>query len=325
MNRTKALHRRGGWGRILFWFFFGLAFGLLVNDRALAQEEHREILAAKFQAHLDTVANELPGILGISIIDIDSGQTFGANDRLIFPQASAIKVAILVTLYFRQEQGEIDLTRSVEISAADRVGGTGFLTYFDDSTSSLSLHDLAVMMITVSDNMATNILIDNLGMENVTGLMSDLGLSEIKLQRRMIRQEQSARGNENLATPRQAAELMARILRCDLPIGANACAEMKDILAIPHDGPIAAGTPVGVRLLHKAGSINGVRTSWGVVDLEGRPYALAVMGNYGDTQQSTESITKVAEFSYWYFSRLAGSTSYGTRVPVDLLDRVQKK
>ena len=305
--------------------FFCFAFVLLVSDQVFAQEEHREILAAKFQAHLNEISNELPGVLGISIIDIDSGQTFGTNDRLAFPLGSAIKVAILVGLYVRQEQGEIDLTRSVKIRAADRVGGSGFLTHFGDSTSSLSLHDLAILMITVSDNMATNILIDEVGMGNVTEVMSVLGLGQIKLQRRMIRQEQSARGNENLGSPRQAAELMARIFRCDLPISAQACQEMKNILAIPHEGPIADGTPNGTRLMHKAGSIDGVRTSWGIVDLKGRPYALAVMGNYGDTGQITESITKVAETSYWYFSRLAGSTPHGTRVPVDLLDRVQKK
>lgn len=298
---------------------------LLLAPWAAAQEAHRAILTDKFQAALDEIAWDLPGVMGISVIDLEGNRTFGVNDSLIFPQGSAIKVAILVSMYVRQARGEMDVDRSVPITAADRVGGSGYLTHFGDGTSSLSLHDLAVLMITVSDNMATNMLIDQVGMTNVTAIMGELEFPEIKLQRKMIRQEQSARGNENLATPAQAARLMARILTCDLPIGEEDCREMQDIIAIPHAGPIEDGTPGGVRVLQKTGSIAGVRTSWGAVDLEGRPYALAVMGNYGESGEISAEIATVAELAHWYFSRLAGATPYGTRVPVDLLNRVRNR
>jgi beta-lactamase class A len=309
--------------RVLSSFPIFLLFAL--TGTVSAADAHRELLAGKFQQHLDVVAREMPGVLGIAVIDLDGERTFGVNADMVFPQGSAIKVAILVTMFVRQSGGELDLDRSIPVVAADRVGGSGFLRHFGDGSSSLSLHDLAVLMITVSDNMATNILIDQVGMEHVNAVMAELGLNDIRLQRRMIRQEQSARGNENLATPRQAAALMARILRCDLPIGKDECAGLQAILAIPHDGPIEDGTPGGPRLLQKSGSIDGVRTSWGAVDLEGRPYALAVMGNYGDTEGITENIEAVAELSHWYFSRLAGATDYGTRVPVELLQRVRNE
>lgn len=297
----------------------------LAAGPAVAQEAHREILAAKFQEALGEIAWEVPGVMGISVIDIAGNATFGVNDTLVFPQGSAIKVSILVAMYVRQARGEMDVDQSVPITAADRVGGSGYLTHFGDGTSSLSLHDLAILMITVSDNMATNMLIDRVGMENVTAIMAELGLPNIKLQRKMIRQEQSARGNENLATPAQAAQLMARILACDLPMSTDACRAMQDIIAIPHEGPIQAATPGPVRVLQKTGSIAGVRTSWGVVDLEGRPYALAVMGNYGETNEISDEIQRVAALSHWYFSRLAGATDYGTRVPVELLDRIRNR
>ncbi len=69
--------------------------------------------------------------------------------------------------------------------------------------------------------------------------------------------------------------------------------------------------------------IEGVRTSWGVVDLPGRPYALAVMGNYGETDEIAEKIEAIARLSHWYFSRLAGATEYGTRVPLELLEAAE--
>jgi len=302
---------------------FALLTIVLTPAATLAQDAHRAILAEKFQAAIERIATDLPGVMGVSVIDIESGETFGVNDSLVFPQGSAIKVSILVAMYVRQAQGDMDLDQPVAIRTDDRVGGSGYLRHFGDGTSNLSLHDLAVLMITVSDNMATNILIDRVGMSTVNSIMTDLGFPQTKLQRKMIRQEQSARGNENLSTPAEAARLMAKILICDLPIDDDACAGMKAILAIPHGGPIGDGTPDEATVLHKGGSIRGVRTGWGAVDLPGRPYAIAVMGNYGETDEISAEIEKIAALSHWNFTRLAGATPYGTRVPVELLEQVE--
>ena len=296
---------------------------ILISATALAQEPHRELLAEKFQRAIEDIASTLPGVMGVPVIDIESGETFGVNDDLVFPQGSAIKVSILVAMYVRQAEGDMELDQPVPIRAEDRVGGSGYLRHFGDGTSSLSLHDLAVLMITVSDNMATNLLIDRVGTDNVNSTMTELGFPNTKLQRKMIRPEQSARGNENLSTPAEAARLMARILTCDLPIDEADCAQMKAILAIPHSGPVGDGTPDGVTVLHKGGSIRGVRTGWGAIDLPGRPYAIAVMGNYGETDEISAEIEKIAALSHWYFTRLAGATPYGTRVPVELLEQVE--
>lgn len=301
-----------------------MAAGLLGATGA-ASQDHREIIAAKFQQRLDSIAEKMPGVLGIQVIDLDGDARFGVNEDLVFPQASAIKVALLVALYARAEAGELNVDDPVTIRASDRVGGTGLLNEFGDGTSTLSLHDLAVPMIVLSDNMATNILIDRVGMENVNRLMRELGLPAIRLQRKMIRPEESARGNENLATPAQAAALMARILRCDLPVSQSGCDAMRRILEIrrpPDAGPIQEPVPRSVRAASKYGSITGVRTSWGAVDLPGRPYALAVMGNYSESGLVLSAIREVALSSYEYFSRLAGATDYGTRVDPDLLRSV---
>src|SRR5690606_7325796 len=185
-----------------------------------------------------------------------------------------------------------------------------------------SLHDLAVPMILLSDNTATNILIDGVGMDHVNRLMADLGLAEIRLQRKMIRPEDSARGNENIATPEQAAALMARILRCDLPMSEESCRAMRRLLEIRRsadEAPLQEPVPRGVPAASKYGSLTGVRTGWGAIDLPGRPYALAVMGNYSESSTVLEAIREVSFLSYEYFLRLAGATEYGARVDPELL------
>ena len=99
-----------------------------------------------------------------------------------------------------------------------RTGGSGVLHHLSDGGSALSLEDYAIYMIVYSDNTATNVLIDELGMEAINALSMSLGASNTKLQRKMIQPEESVRGNENLSTPLDAARIMERIASCDLPM-----------------------------------------------------------------------------------------------------------
>ncbi|MBI4540888.1 MAG: serine hydrolase [Gemmatimonadetes bacterium] len=295
-------------------------------SQAGAQDAHRAVLARKFQARIEAIAGDAQGVLGVQILDLTDGARFGVNENLVFPQGSAIKIPILLALYARQAAGELDVNRRVPLRAADRTGGSGFLANFGDGTSELSLHDLAVAMIVVSDNTATNMLIDQIGMEYVTRLMAELGAANTRLQRKMIRPEESAKGNENLSTPAEAAALMARIHRCEIPVSKADCAEIRRILEIrhPHPAPVQESAPAGVRVAEKDGWFTGVWSAWSIVGLPGRPYVLAAMGNYSESDTVYAAIRKVADASYEYFSRLAGATPYGTRVPLDLLDRVSR-
>src|SRR6185436_21021754 len=138
------------------------------------------------------------------------------------------------------EAGTLSLETRQRVRAADQVGGTGVLRGFGDGTSELSLRDIAVLMIVLSDNTATNILIDRVGKERVTTTMRELGLPEIRLQRKMIQPRESMAGNENLATPASAAALMGRTARCELPMSQPRCADLRRILEIPKEGPIPA-------------------------------------------------------------------------------------
>ncbi|MDP2958708.1 MAG: serine hydrolase, partial [Longimicrobiales bacterium] len=97
------------------------------------------------------------------------------------------------------------------------------------------------------------------------------------------------------------------------------CREMRDILEIPHEGPIREAVPPGIVVGQKTGTITGVRVNWGYVDLPGRPYVVTAMGNYGDSDRLSQTIREVADAVHGYFGRLAGATEYGTRVPVGLL------
>ncbi len=287
-----------------------------------AQEEHLALLRGKLQERLERIVNDYEGIAGVHLVDLVSGDRFRVNDELVFPQASAIKVAILLELFRRAESDPGLLRRRIDMTDEVRTGGSGTLRHLTDGGTSLSLEDYAIFMIVHSDNTGTNVLIDELGMGAINALSASLGAERTRLQRKMIQPEESARGNENLSTPRDAALIMERIAGCDLPMGEAACARVREILEIHKDGPVRAPVPRTVPIAFKPGGIAGVSTVWGLVDVPDRPYVVSVMSNYGgDGGAVVEAVSAAA---YDYFSRLSGITVHGTRVNPEIVRRVRR-
>jgi len=134
---------------------------------SVAQPAQRAILAAKLRTELRQIADETKGVVGAQVIDLATGERIGVNDTLTFPQGSAIKIPLLIELYRQDETGALKLSTRVPVRLADRTGGSGLLQNLGDGTSELSLGDLAMFMITVSDNTATNMLIDRVGIDKV--------------------------------------------------------------------------------------------------------------------------------------------------------------
>ncbi|MFN2315287.1 MAG: serine hydrolase [Gemmatimonadales bacterium] len=294
---------------------------LLVATAPLAaQPAHEAIIKQKFQAELEAIAQGFDGVAGLHLVDLTSGDRFDVRGDLVFPQASAIKITILLEL-FRRAETEPGLRRErIELTAANRTGGSGVLQVLTEGGSALSLEDHAIYMILHSDNTSTNILIDRLGMDAINRLSASLGAPQTLVQRRMIQPDASARGQENLSTPREAAAIMERIATCELPMGDASCRRVRQILEIPKGGPTRAAVPGTVPIAFKPGGITGVATTWALVGLAGRPYVLSVMTNYGgDGGAVVEAVSGAA---YRYFSKLAGATPHGTRVSPDLLRRV---
>lgn len=289
-----------------------------------APDAQRAQLTAKFRERLTEIARRADGVVGIGVIDLASGARFGVNDTLVFPQGSAIKIPLLIELFRQDEAGTLSLQDRLPVRAADQVGGTGVAQWFGDGQSTLSLRDLAVLMIVLSDNTATNVLIEKVGMPAVNATMGSLGARSMKLQRQMIRPRESAIGNENIATPADAAALMARIHRCELPMSRARCGALRQILEIPKSGAFPSTVPAGTRVAWKPGTVEGVETSWGLFALPGNPYVLTVMVNYSDAESAGRTLREVAEAASAYFQRLARSTKYGVRVPLFVADSIRR-
>src|SRR5688572_16723926 len=113
------------------------------------------------QSQLQTLAATLPGTAGVVVKDLATGQSITFNEAEPFPAASIIKLSILWAFFEQVEAGRLSATERVSLTTDAQVGGSGVL-YTLAAGLNLTLQDLATLMITVSDNTATNILIDRL-------------------------------------------------------------------------------------------------------------------------------------------------------------------
>lgn len=279
----------------------------------VAQEENWAVVRAKTEAQLQAIVSGVRGAMGLTVIDLTSGQRFDINGNFLFPQGSAIKIPILMEVYKQAAEGQFTLTDPLAVMKHDQVGGSGVLKELGDGTSQLSVRDLAVLMILVSDNTATNMLIDLVGRETINQTMASLGLSQTKVQRRMMDTAARGRGDENLSTPAEAARIMEILYREEFLDRAR-CDDMLAILQKPKRGGINAGLPADALVAFKAGGIPGVSTEWAIVYLKERPYVVVVMENYELEDEATAAIREVSRTLYDYFWRLGRASRYGTYV-----------
>ncbi len=285
----------------------------LISTSLLSQPENIALVRQKTEAQLTEIIGSVRGAAGFIAIDLTNGDTFAFNEDMLFPQGSAIKIPILMEVYKQAHEGKLKLTDLHPVTAAYQVGGSGVLQRLGDGTSQLSVRDLGILMILVSDNTATNMLIDLVGMDNINATLRGLGLKETKVQRRMIDTDASARGDENLSTPAEAAKIMTILYKGEF-IDKKTSDEILGILKIPKGGAFNAEVPNGVPVAFKPGGIAGVSTEWAIVYEPNRPYVIVAMENYAVGGEASAMMKAAGKVAYGYFSRVGSASRYGTYV-----------
>jgi beta-lactamase class A len=288
------------------------AAAVLCTIPAGAQESAlADALRARFAGTLTAIAEAADGVVGYVVIDVASGERFARLEQVPFPTASTIKLAILYELFAQADEGRVPLDEAAPLDRARAVPG-GLL--YELTTPALSPRDLAVAMILQSDNTATNVLIDRVGMGAVNRRMAALGLSGTALRRHMIDHEAARRGDENVAAPADLARLLLAFHHGTGLSPASKEAAMR-ILQIPKPTAIRRGVPSGVAVASKNGELDGVRADAGIVYVPGRPYVFVAMGTFlRESGDPSGPIAELARASYEYFSRRATLSAYGRQL-----------
>ena len=257
---------------------------------------------ARFEKRIADISSRVDGVVGYSIMDLTSGDRMGHLERETFPTASTIKLAIVYELFKQAEEKTVRLDEMVTLDRRQAVGGSGVL--FEMGTPTLSIGDYAVLMVTLSDNTATNILIDRLGMAKIATRMQGLGLSGTKLRRHMMDTAAAKRGDENVSTPDEIVRLL-QAMHEGMP---DAIALLKK----PKENRLRKGLPEGVASADKSGELEGVRVDAGIVFAKNRPYVLCVMTTFlKDEAEGERAIEAISRATYEYFSRLGAGGTLG--------------
>jgi beta-lactamase class A len=280
-----------------------------VQATASADSAKRAELRTKTRTQLETIAGGLDGVMGFAIVDLTSGERMDRLADEVFPLASTVKLAVLYELFKQAEDGRLNLDEVRPLDKRHVVGGSGVL--LELTAPAMSLRDYATLMVLVSDNTATNLLIDTVGMANVTQRMSALGLKTLLLRRKMIDLAAAQRGDENVGTANDLARLLTMIYRSE---GLNK-ASSDGIIAILRKAKSSAlrdGVPSNVPVANKTGSLDGVAADAGIVYLADRPYIFVATTTYLKDGNAGESAIRAASrVAFDYFNRVARSSEYG--------------
>jgi len=282
-----------------------------MTPSAEKQQEKQKVLWQKLEASIHEIDQHLDGVMGVAIEDLTTGDQFFLHENEVFAQASSIKIAVLAELYRQAQQGKLKLTDLYTVQASDLVADSNIMGGLTPGVTRLTLRDLATMMVAVSDNSATNVLIDRVGMENVNATLDSLGLSHTRLRRKMMDLEAAKHGRENISTPREMLNLLAALYRGKV-LNKDMESDFFTLLSTGKDSWIPRDLPADLKIADKPGALEAVRNDSGIVFVEGRPYVICVMTAFlRNERDGEEAISKVSLEAWRMFDRMSRATEYG--------------
>ncbi len=250
---------------------------------------------ADLQTRVEEIVSRVDANFGVSILHIESGQTLNISADVPVPLASVVKIPVLVEAFHQLREWRFQLDDRWTLEHSHKALGSGILTQFDDGLTP-TVRDLLTLMIIISDNTATDILIERLGVQAIDDFMHQLGLSQTHVahtlneifadmlptpdpdqERYELARWEAEHGvrrdgfsyslgeDNNVGTPRELTQLLAMIFKAEI-LDRDACDQMLEILLkqqlndrLPRFLP--AGTPVA----HKTGTFSGVRNDAGII------------------------------------------------------------
>ncbi len=229
-----------------------------------------------------------------------AGCRVSVNEELVFESASLIKVLILVGVLRRADSGEISMAQRIEVRSEDVVDYSEMVRE-GTVRGGFTVEQLAEGMITVSDNTATNSLIDLVGMKNVNALSRNLCLTRTHLGRKMMDFRSRSVGVHNLTSAADMVALLAAIWRGRVLSARSRELALGILERQRFNTNIPAALPPGRRVAHKTGELGDIEHDAGIVILPRRTFALAILTR-GSAEARAHAFRRVAASVYETFS-----------------------
>ena len=286
---------------------------------------------------LQEAVSQVPGVVGVAARHLGTGHSIEHNADEAFFTASTFKVPILAEVYRQVDAGTLDLSQRIELTDTLRVPGSGVLRELDNGVAP-TFHDLAMLMIIVSDNLATDILYHTAGKDNINRTMADLGLTRTKLPmscRDLLFSLAGLAVSESLDDFWEVSDRVEQGYHglppdCDAlneeKSDVSSPADMVRLLEVVHNGELLSSgsrdgmlhilkrqklrsiipyyLPPDVIVAHKTGGVYSVRCDVGIVWGKSGPYAVAIMAKR--ITDGTDLDPKLARISRLIYDEMEG-------------------
>jgi beta-lactamase class A len=230
---------------------------------------------AAFQARLSAFSMRAPGHVGIVVQDVTTGMTTGINQGTEMPAASTIKIPVMVEVFRQLGTGKFDLNTRVTLRRSDKDWGSGDLAGGRAGTS-YPVSRLLQLMIGVSDNTATNMLIRLVGRPHINASMVELGLTHTRLTD-FIRSEGPRIRWALRSSPADMAHLLRAMAKDQLIDEWSSRAMIAILKGQHHNSLLPEPLPAGTSIAHKTGTLHDTLNDVGIVYEGDDPYVIAVM------------------------------------------------
>ncbi|KHE72961.1 serine hydrolase [Halobacillus sp. BBL2006] len=237
-----------------------------------------------FKAEVEHTAASIKG--NVSIVVKTTDETIEINSKKKVPAASTIKIPILMEAFRQVEIGELDFDEKVDIPSHKKVGGDGVLKLLNNSLS-LSILDLMKLMIVVSDNTASNLVIDRLGFSNINNLCEKLDCTDTRLNRYFMDFEAIKAGVDNATSASDMVQFFSEIKESQL-LSRKSCQSIYNILK---EQQFASGLPAyqkdgDLEIANKPGMLPGVQHDVGIFTYNSETVYAAVLLSELDDEEA---------------------------------------
>lgn len=270
---------------------------------------------------LAPIAKEHKGKIAVAVKHLATGDEYYLNADDPMPTASLIKLAVMVETFWQAEEGKVKLDKTLTLTQDDKVPGAGVLTDSFSPGATFALRDAVRLMITVSDNTATNKVLDEIGIPSTNERMEKLGFKNTKVNAKVFKGSTTSVSPERTkefglgsTTAREMVQLLEMVHKGTV-VTPKACQEMLGVLLKNQDNEmIVRNLPPGTTVAHKTGAVSAARTDAGIVylrdptDKKVKPaFAICVLTNGNDDQRwvvdnaAQVTIARIARAAYDHF------------------------
>lgn len=254
------------------------------------------------------------GQVGIAVRHLKTGETFAHRENEPMPTASLIKFPVMIEAYRQAQAGKLDLQKMVTLRDEDKVPGSGILTSHFSSGAAFPVRDAIRMMIAFSDNTATNLVLDQIGLPATAKCMEEMNCPETKIHSKVFKRETSVfpeRSKQFGLGSTTAADMvkLLDLLHKKKLITAEASEAMQaHLFACDDKLKFPRLLPAGTKVAHKTGSVDAVRTDAGIIYTPSGPIALCVLTaentdkSWGDKNSGDLLCARVAREVYDHFN-----------------------